>query len=130
MDFVFDVPIAKNTGKGAPASLTLRVPKGWIKQVRAFFPAGCVGLVGIRALVDGIPVYPSNPESWYRGDNLNIVFTDNLELDQPFQTLEVQGYNDDDTFAHTPSMGFTILAAEERPSVWWLQSLGFQGEVE
>ena len=129
MDYVFDLAIPKNTPASAPVGSTLRIPRGWIKQVRAYFPAGCAGLVGLRAAIDGIQVYPSNRESWYRGDGLNIVFDDSLLLEAPFQTLEVQGYNLDDTFEHTPTFGMTVLATEENPTVWWLASLGYQGEV-
>ena len=111
MDYVFELAIPKNTSAEYPVSESLRIPAGTITQVRIYFPAGCAALVGVRIRVDELQVYPSNPDKWYVGDDIQISFTDEFELTENFSTVVVEGYNLDDTFAHLPRVSLTELSA-------------------
>ena len=45
-------------------------------------------------------IWPYNPDGWFLGNGQTVIFTPNLELkDQPNE-LMIEGYNEDDTFAH------------------------------
>ena len=113
MDYVVDLAIPANTAQADCVTEILRVPKGVITGLRVFFPPGCAGLAGVRVKCFEQQIYPSNPDSWYRGDGLHIVITDDHRLTHAFQTVKFQGYNLDDSYPHTVTVSLTVLSASE-----------------
>lgn len=103
------ITIPVNTLKDEPVSVEMEVNKGFIYQVNAIIPSGCVGLAGVRIL-DGIyQAYPTTPNEWFTGDATHHNFTDSYIKETPPYKFTVEGYNLDDTYEHT----LTVLIGME-----------------
>ncbi len=129
MDYVFELTVQPNTTKLSPASLSHKTPSGIVTQVRILFPSGCAGLVGIRIREREYQVWPTNTENWYRGDNTHIVFGESYEIDGDFTEIKIEGYNDDDFFAHTVIVAIHVEPKDDTWSYPASLNLGYQ-EVE
>ncbi len=74
---------------------------GKVIEVEITFPAGCVGLVGVKVKDWEHVIWPSNPESWFIADGYTITWNEDYNLLGSPHILKVVGYNLDDTFPHT-----------------------------
>lgn len=94
--------IAKNTTEAAYASETIEIHPGIVKQVEIYFPPGCAALAHIQIFYWERQFWPTNPNSDFTGDNTLLSFPEDLKIvDPPFE-LEIRGWNEDDTYPHTP----------------------------
>ncbi|KKM84378.1 hypothetical protein LCGC14_1299710 [marine sediment metagenome] len=100
MSYSKQLTIPAGTSKTSPVSTSIEIPPTLVDRLEITFPSGCVGLVGVRFQFQGRVIWPYNPDGWFLGNGQTVTFTPNLELkDQPNE-LMIEGYNDDDTFAH------------------------------
>lgn len=105
--------IPKNTLPTAPVSVTIPVHPGRVNHVEVFFPPGSAGLANVIITMWGRQVWPTNPDSSFRGDGTPISFDEDLQLiDPPFE-FEVVGWNDDDTFYHEPTIRISVLPEDD-----------------
>ena len=101
--------IPKSTPASSPTTGTIPVHPGVLKQVDIDFPAGCVGLVHIVIRYRERQVFPANPDSSFTGDDVHLVFPEDMDLtDVPYE-FTVHGWNEDDTYAHTPIVRMQII---------------------
>ncbi len=100
MSYSKQLTIPSGTLKTAPVSTTIEIPPTLVDRVEITFPSGCVGLVGVRFRFQGRMIWPYNPDGWFRGNGMTVVFSPNIELIDKPNTLTIEGYNDDDTFQH------------------------------
>lgn len=100
--------IAANTLVGAPASTTITLVSGFLRQVDILFPPGCSALAKIAIFVGATQILPSEAAVWFSGDSEKIIATLDYVLLTPF-TLTIKGYNDDDTYSHTPILRFYVV---------------------
>jgi len=108
MHYQYAVKIPADTGKSDGFRRPLRLVPGQIEKVDISFPAGCVGLVGVRILRGHLQLWPLSPDQWIVSDNFTVTFPGTYELDErPFE-LTFEGYNLDETYDHTIRIGITL----------------------
>lgn len=101
--------IPKSTPITAPASADLDVTSGNVQRVEVYFPPGCAGLAHLRIYYWGRQVWPSNPDSFFTGDGLAIVFDEDVDLVDPPYVFELVGWNEDDIYPHAPIVRMSII---------------------
>lgn len=118
MDYVFVLTIPANTLITAPVSTSLRIPQGEIVELRLDFPTGSAGLANVRLFATALQIYPSNLGGYYRGDGVVYLIRDRYPLKEVLQEVKLEGYNEDDTYSHTITVGLTVIPRElaRRPS--------------
>lgn len=113
MIYELEIPLPKNTALATPAVYELPVHPGIVKQVEIYFPRGCAGLAHVRIFVWGHPIWPTNPDSWFTGDDTLLRYPEDLELRDPPFMFTIYGYNEDDTYPHTPIVRLQITPREK-----------------
>ena len=117
MDYCLVLPIPAKTLITAPARTSIRLPKGEIQELRIDFPTGCAGLAHVRLFDLGKQIYPSNLGGYYRGDGVVFLIRDRYPLVEYVQEVRLEGYNEDDTYSHTVTVGMTVLPSEKERGV-------------
>jgi len=107
--YSFELELPANTPGEEPAELTVDLTWGVITHVELEFPPGCAGLAKVKILHHRYQVWPSNIDKWFYTDGRIIVWDDYFELLEAPYNLVLLGYNDDDTFQHTPIVRFEVL---------------------
>ena len=109
MHFNFPIEIAPNTAIASPERAQIKLSIGILPKVSIDFPWGCGGLVGVRVLHYEHQLYPTNPGEWFAGNDIFIEFMDEyLILEGPGEFI-IEGYNLDDFYSHSPTVGFNVL---------------------
>ncbi len=103
------VTIPKNTPEGSPVLEYLDVHPGNLRHVSITFPSGCVGLAHLRILYFEHQVFPSNVDSSFSGDGLQIAFAEDMDLKEPPYSFKLVGWNEDDTYPHTVTVRMQIV---------------------
>ncbi len=116
MFYELPLTIPANTPAAAPVEDTLELSPGTITYVELQFPRGCVSLVHVKVRRGLHQVWPSNPDGDVAGENANISWADDYDLTEPPHQLTLSGYNLDDTFPHTITFRFQLVAAPAPPS--------------
>ncbi len=110
MDYRASLTIPKSTPKGSPTTQEVALVRGTITRIRIRIPAGHHGLAHIRILRFGGHFYPTTRGTYYQGDDEVIVIDDRYSLEAEPLVLVLEGYNDDDTYAHTFELSVTLQA--------------------
>lgn len=111
MIYEYALTIPKNTPQETPVFGVIPIHPGIIKQVEVVFPPGPCGLAHIQLYLWERQVWPSNPNSSFMGDDVHILETEELEIiDPPFEIV-ILGWNDDDTYPHTPIVRVNLIPA-------------------
>ena len=109
MQFAFPITILPETTASNPKRVITKVCYGVLKKVSIYFPWGCAGAVGIRILHYEHQLYPTNPDEWFTGNEIEIPFSCEYEIFQGWNDFKVEGYNECDFFPHTPIVTFNVL---------------------
>lgn len=109
MFYSFGLLIPANTPEAAPAELEVNLTWGVITKVEVRFPPGNAGLARVRILEHRHQLWPTNRDEWFYGDDETITWDEYHELFEMPALFTLLGYNDDDTFPHTPIIRFEIL---------------------
>jgi hypothetical protein len=115
MFYEFKLTIPANTPATDPTEQTVQLSPGIISHVELQFPRGTVGLVHVvvrRALHQ---VWPTNPDGDIAAEGINVSWADDYDLSEPPFELTLSGYNLDDTFDHTITFRFELIAAPPPP---------------
>lgn len=115
MFYSFDLTIPANTPASAPETLEVDLVPGVIHRVEIQFPRGCVGLVHVQVVQEFHQVWPTNPGADLASDGYTIAWDDAHELVEGQSLLTLVGWNLDDTFPHTITFRFAVLAAAVPP---------------
>jgi len=105
--------IPKSTPPENPASVSIPVHPGRVNRVEVFFPRGCAGLAHVIIAMWGRQVWPTNPDSFFTGDDDQIAFSEDLDLVDPPYEFVVYGWNEDDTYSHGPIVRIEITPADD-----------------
>jgi hypothetical protein len=100
--------IPANTASGSPATDTITLVSGFLRQVDILFPPGCSALAYIQIFDGATQILPNEASVWFSGDSEKIICTLDHVLLTPFE-LTIKGYNDDDTYPHTPILRFYVV---------------------
>ena len=109
MFYSFDLEILANTLATAPKELEVNLTWGVITEVEIRFPPRCVGLAKVKILERRHQLWPTNLDEWFYGDDETIKWDEYHELFVMPSIFTLLGYNDDDTYLHTPIIRFEIL---------------------
>jgi len=102
MIFRWEQTIPANTPRSAPLEWKMRITTGTITNVWIFFPWGCANLAGIQIWYEGTQVWPVTANEWMRGNDILYHFEDPYRIETEPTFLLIKGYNEDDTYDHTP----------------------------
>jgi len=116
VDYSLILTIPANTPLTAPVATRARVPRGVITEIRLDFPSGCAGFAYVRLFALDKQIYPSNLGAYYRGDGIVYLISDHYPLTEYVQEVRLEGYNLDDTYPHTVTLGLTVAPTEARKS--------------
>jgi len=97
------------TLEDAALILTIPLDNGVIDFLEVEYPAGCAGLVYAKVTYNTIQIIPYNPGGWLRGDNRIFKASIDYEVKDPPYEIKLWGYNLDDTYPHTISMGINFI---------------------
>jgi len=102
------ITIPANTPQTAPTLERFRVHPGTLEQVEIEFPTGCAGLVHVQILYQDVQTWPSSLDQDFSGNGSYLVFKETLEVVKaPFE-FTIRGWNEDDTYSHTPIIRLQI----------------------
>ena len=98
------------TLESAKVSATCEIHPGTVKHGEIYFPPGVSALAHIQVYFWDRLIWPTNPNSDFTGDNTLLSFPENLVIIEPPYEFVVKGWNEDDTYPHTPIVRFQIDA--------------------
>jgi len=107
--YSLELELPANTPEDSPVELIADLTWGVISHVELEFPPGCAGLAKVAILYHRHQLWPTNADKWFYTDGRIIAWDDYFELLEPPFELVLLGYNDDDTFQHTPIIRFEVL---------------------
>lgn len=103
--------VPSNTPIASPLVQDARLAPGTLDKIRVLHPTGCVDLVGVRFMLATHQLFPNNPGSWFTGNGDPIEFHPHMPLDTPPYTIQIEMYNLDVVFDHSPSVMLDIIYA-------------------
>ena len=109
MYYRYEISIPANTSRNNAQRRRIVVHGGIICNVDVLIPAGCAGLAYVRINHGGHPFCPVNDLVWFNGDDTHYQIREFYPLDKTFNTLFIYSYNEDDTYAHTITVGINVL---------------------
>lgn len=109
---VYEVEVAAETTRAAPASTATRFNPGTVVQVQIVIPDGVAGLAGLQIRASGQQILPTNTGAWLTGNNE--VITREIVGWPNSGRLEVTCYNED-VNAHKFVVRYSIV--ENGPAV-------------
>jgi len=103
------ISVPANTASEDFISETFDIQFGIVHRIHISIPSGHAGLTGIRVLQGLHQIAPTSGSEWFSGDDLELDYTEFIEVDEtPFE-LTVDAYNEDDTYAHTFRVGVGVM---------------------
>ena len=109
MFYSFNLAIPANTLKTTPVERDVNLTWGVITRMEVRFPPRCVGLAKVKILEHRHQLWPTNLDAWFYGTDETIKWDEYHELFEMPAIFTLLGYNEDDTFPHTPIIRFEIL---------------------
>ncbi len=103
------ITIPKNTSKAAPTILLLPIAHGIITKIMIRPRPGHAGLAHLVILHHESQIAPSAENMSFSGDTFPIDWEEYYESYQPPYKLKLQGWNEDDTYAHTFDVYVSVL---------------------
>lgn len=109
MLYSFSLEIPANTPETSPVEKEINLTWGVVTRVEVEFPPRCVGLAKVKILHRRHQLWPTNMDAWFYTDGKVIAFDEYYELFEMPVLFTLLGYNDDDTYPHTPIIRINIL---------------------
>lgn len=127
-----ELDIPPLTLEDTPVVLKVKLQRGLLKFVDIGIPSWVSRLAKCRLYINSVQVVPIQRDKWFTGDNITQRIPMDFSLDQPEYEIEIRGYNEDDTYRHQLSFGFSLEIVEEISSslVTQFTSLGQVVESE
>jgi len=101
MLYVVKLTVPANTPKTKPTRAEIKVHEDMLTRVEAYFPPGCMGLVGSALYYGRMMVWPSREGEWVIGDAETVKDDFMYHLPEKPCKLIVKAYNEDTTFSHS-----------------------------
>jgi len=115
MIFEVRLTVPAGTAKSAPSRLEITVTRGVITRFGWFWPPGTEQLGHAVIRYQGRQLIPQNPDEDMTDDGLGPVFDTYLPLRSRPYRLTLEAWNDDDTYPHTVTVRFALVAEEDLP---------------
>ncbi len=113
MIYKWEELIPSKTAEADAVEWSLEITKGVIKRCWVFFPWGCANYAHIQVLRGPDQIFPYTRGEWLGGNDILHEFGENYEVKAEPLHLTIKGYNDDDTYDHTP----WVIVQVERPTM-------------
>jgi len=113
MLYEFPFTISKNTSRDSPYEETVKLEYGLIDHIGIEFPDGCVGYVGVRIFNGSFQLSPKNTDAWHVSNDYVIEHRPYYELFTEPYVLRLVGYNEDDSYDHTPIVRISLIPERE-----------------
>jgi hypothetical protein len=107
------ITIPAATAEAGPVIQRIKLSAGIIHMIDVEFRSGTDFTVGIRILLGGHQVYPTNPDGELKADGRAIIFGDYLPLEQGENELVIKGYAPSSTYEHTVYVKIGVLRENE-----------------
>jgi len=107
--FQHTITIPANTSQESPIKDRFKVSYGMVGHVDIFFIPDCAGLVGVRILHHGSVAFPTGGDGWFIRNEDGPKWDDEYLITTPPLELEIEGYNEDDTYDHKIQVGCSLL---------------------
>jgi len=99
--FAFSFTIPKNTPLTRPIRQVLGIKGDFITRCEVFFPAGHCCLTGVQMRYGEAPIWPSEVEQFFRGEDALVAQDVRWTMPSHEITLTFVMFNEDDTYDHT-----------------------------
>lgn len=116
MIFQADITIPASTSSDSPEVETVRISQGVITELKVRPRPGHASLAHCVIKYHNHQIAPSTEGMDFHGDADPIDWTDQIEVPEPPFTLEIVGWNDDDTYEHTFTIYIVILQKSALPA--------------
>jgi len=96
---------------GSSSSLTeaaVAYPAGVVKRVIVIVPAGCADLARLHIRKAIHKLWPLNQAGYFRGNDARYDIEESLDLTDPPHELILEGWNEDDPYAH-PLLVYLVI---------------------
>lgn len=104
--------IPKLTTQDYPEVSVMVVHPGIVRKVSIEFPPGCCGLAHLQIWYWGRCIWPSSPNTDFASDTHPLDFGESIEIIDPPYEFWIVGWNEDDSYDHTPRVRIEITAPE------------------
>lgn len=122
MLFVCDLALPASTPEADPVGDWYPICAGTITRIHVHWPWGAGNLAGLRIYHAGSQRWPLTMTRWFNSSARDVVFEEEYEVDSDDPRLWIEGYNDDDTFSHTPTVYVEVTRRTEMSYVTELLS--------
>lgn len=112
MDFSLTVTATKNNTIATPERSKLPVTKGIMYYKEMYFPPGSSGLLHVRVLHAGFPIFPSSLGQTLIGDNISFSYDDLYMVNAAPFHFTVEYWNEDEAFDHLFRVSFGVVSKE------------------
>jgi hypothetical protein len=109
MIYYYEVITPANTPESSAQVTTLALNRGVITKVNILFPTGCAGLLRARLKRFGRQIFPSSSGESFAGNGTMVEWIDNYELDEEPFVMDLETWNDDDTYQHALYISIEIM---------------------
>jgi hypothetical protein len=88
-----------------PVNTSISIHEPFISGIEIYFPPGCAGLAWVAIYLNGKLLSPASGsgENYHHGEGpINWIGKIRAVAGESDSILEIRGYNEDDTYPHTP----------------------------
>jgi len=107
--YEYPLTIPANTPATSPAPLDAPLAPGAGGRVDVQFPRGCVGLAHVQIWRREHQVWPGNLDGDISAEGMVVSWPEDQDLDDEPFTVQLRGWNEDDTFPHKITFRFALL---------------------
>lgn len=112
MFYEYDLTVPAGTAATSPATTRAILTRGHVTAVHVMFPEGCAGLVRTAADRGASQIWPSNPDDFFKGDDLVIPWREDYPLDDEPLEFILKGWSPVARFAHTVTWRFEVISLD------------------
>lgn len=105
--YTADITVPPKTPYYAPVEIFIRPGVGFLRRASILFPAGSLGLIGIR-LLDEDRQFAPLPSGWITDNDKEVSWSENRRLQGPPYRVKVQGYSNALDWPHTISIKLEV----------------------
>jgi len=111
--YVATITVPPTTPADKPVVEEISMRKGLLHRISIQIPPGHHALAGLRLCYGEMQLFPTEPGTWLRGDDVNLEFEERWMLPEDPTTIRIEGMNQDDTYEHSFIVRLCVLPPEE-----------------
>ena len=99
--FVKNITISPNTPVESAITDELEVEGDYLTRIEVLFPPGCCCLVGFQLRYGEMPLFPSEPDAYVRGNGETVSYELVWSIPNRKCSLTLVVFNEDEAYEHT-----------------------------